>query len=145
MVYHIHFIQTRTCSTTLLSLPYQSLQIRLLYGRRSGLYEPVRACNSADLAIYHCCVRKKMTEKAMQLKASRQFCGGVNSLSGFPFQSKSFGLRKWVLMHLDLMLAGLVDFFDFLWHALQVFCLSEQDALKFRILPDDIKSEYAKL
>lgn len=108
-------------------------------------FGPVRACNSADLAIYHCCVRKKMTEKAMQLKASRQFCGGVNSLSGFLFQSKSFGLRKWVLMHLDLMLAGLVDFFDFLWHALQVFCLSEQDALKFRILPDDIKSEYAKL
>jgi len=77
----------------------------------------------------------------MQLKASRQFCGGINSLSGFLFQSKSFGLRKRVLMHFDLMFAGLVDFFDFLWHVLQVFCLSEQDALKCRILPDEVESE----
>ena len=104
-------------------------------------FGPVRATNSADLAIYHCCVRQKMTEKAMQLKASRQFCRGVNSVSGWLFQSSTFALQKWLLMHLDLMFAGLVDVSDFLWHSLEVFCLKEQHALRFRILPDEVESE----
>ncbi|CAE8636876.1 unnamed protein product [Polarella glacialis] len=98
-------------------------------------FGPVRAVNSADMAIYHLCVRETMTEEQMRRKASWQMGGSMNSTSGLLFQSTSFTLRVWVVMHLDLMAAGLVDFFDFMWHVIEIFSLSRQTALKFRILP----------
>ena len=95
----------------------------------------VRAINSADMAIYHLCVRKKLSEAEMARKAARQLGRSPNAISGWLFQSYSFALRIWLIMHLDLIAAGLLDFFDFMWHAIQVFILSEQDPLKLRILP----------
>eukprot|EP00928_Gymnodinium_smaydae_P059627 TRINITY_DN4301_c1_g1_i1.p1 TRINITY_DN4301_c1_g1~~TRINITY_DN4301_c1_g1_i1.p1 ORF type:complete len:562 (+),score=95.74 TRINITY_DN4301_c1_g1_i1:104-1789(+) len=99
-------------------------------------FGPVRAVNSGDLAIYHNCVRSKLSEEDMLKRAQSQLAGDTNSTSGWLFQSDTMALRKWLLMHIDLMMAGFVDFFDFLYHALQVFCFSHQDALKFRILPE---------
>ena len=95
----------------------------------------VRAVNSADMAIYHLCVRKKLSEAEMARKAARQLGRSPNAISGWLFQSYSFALRIGLVMHLDLIAAGLLDFFDFMWHAIQVFTLSEQDPLKLRILP----------
>lgn len=98
-------------------------------------FGPVRAVNSADMAIYHLCVRKTMTEEQMRQKASWQIGGSVKSMSGWLFNSSQSALRVWVVLHLDLIAAGLVDFFDFLWHVIEIFCLSRQTALTFRILP----------
>ena len=56
-----------------------------------------------------------------------------------------FFLRVWLTMHLDLMAAGLVDFFDFVWHAIEIFCLGTQTALPFRILPRDRPPQDGKL
>ena len=98
-------------------------------------FGPVRAVNSADMAVYHLCVRKTMTEEEMTAKAAKQLGGSVNSHSGLLFQSQSYALRTWLVMHLDLLFAGLVNFFDFVWHAVQIFCFSHQTALKFHILP----------
>ena len=95
----------------------------------------VRAVNSADMAIYHLCVRKKLSEAEMARKAARQLGRSPNAISGWLFQRYSFALRIWLIMHLDLIAAGLLDFFDFMWHAIQVFILSKQDPLKLRILP----------
>ena len=33
--------------------------------------------------------------------------------------------------------SGLVDFFDFVWHAVEIFCLNTQTALPLHILPRD--------
>ena len=48
-------------------------------------------------------------------------------------------------MHLDLMAAGLVDFFDFVWHAVEIFCLGTQTALPLHILPRDRPPQDGKL
>ena len=53
----------------------------------------VRAVNSADMAIYHLCVRKKLSEAEMARKAARQLGRSPNAISGWLFQSSSFALR----------------------------------------------------
>jgi hypothetical protein len=103
---------------------------------------PVRATNAADMAVYHLCVRPRLTEEQMRRKASWQLGG---SADGILFDSKGFFLRVWLTMHLDLMAAGLVDFFDFVWHAIEIFCLGTQTALPFRILPRDRPPQDGKL
>ena len=60
------------------------------------------------MAVYHLCVRPPLTEEQMRRKASWQLGG---SADGILFDSKGFFLRVWLTMHLDLMAAGLVDFF----------------------------------
>ena len=37
------------------------------------------------------------------------------------------------------------DFFDFVWHAIEIFCLGTQTALPFRILPRDRPPQDGKL
>ena len=98
-------------------------------------FGPVRAVNSADMIVYHLCVREKLSETAMQKMTAKQLGGGVDADSGWLFQSKSCAVRVWLTMHLDLMMSGLVDFFDFLWHGFEVFGLGQQSYLRFDILP----------
>ena len=75
-------------------------------------------------------------------KASWQLGG---DLDGILFTSKSFYLRVWLTLHLDLMAAGLLDFFDFVWHAVEIFCLGTQTALPFRVLPHGRPPQDGKL
>ena len=76
----------------------------------------------------------RVTKEQMRRKASWQLGG---DLDGILFTSKSFYLRVWLTLHLDLMAAGLLDFFDFVWHAVEIFCLNTQTALPLHILPRD--------
>jgi len=102
-------------------------------------FGPVRAVNAADLAVYHCCIREKLEEDKLIRMASWQLGGSVNSVSSLIFQNKSYAVKEFVTTHIDLMLVGLVDFFDFMWHITELFTLSRQHALKFRIFPRNFK------
>jgi len=95
-------------------------------------FGPVRAVNAADMAVYHLCVRRPLTEQEMQYSAMWQL-GTTNGVSGFLFQSQTNAVKTFLLMHLDLLFRGNVNVADFLVHVLEVFCLSRQTALKMRL------------
>ena len=95
-------------------------------------FGPVRAVNAADMAVYHLCVRRPLTEKEMQYSAMWKL-GSTNGVSGLLFQSETNGVKAFLLMHLDLLIRGNVNVADFLVHVFEVFCLSKQTALKMRL------------
>jgi len=95
-------------------------------------FGPVRAVNAADMAVYHLCVRRPLTEHEMQYSAMRKL-GSTNGVSGFLFQSEMNGVKSFLLLHLDLLIKGNVNVADFLVHVFEVFCLSKQTALKMRL------------
>eukprot|EP00553_Chaetoceros_curvisetus_P009847 CAMPEP_0204613776 /NCGR_PEP_ID=MMETSP0717-20131115/1691_1 /ASSEMBLY_ACC=CAM_ASM_000666 /TAXON_ID=230516 /ORGANISM="Chaetoceros curvisetus" /LENGTH=598 /DNA_ID=CAMNT_0051626309 /DNA_START=294 /DNA_END=2090 /DNA_ORIENTATION=- len=96
-------------------------------------FGPVRAVNAADMAVYHLCIRRLLTEKEMQYSAKMWQLGKTNGVTGFLFQSHTSAIKLFVLTHLDLMFRGNVNVADFLVHVFQVFCLSKQTALKIRL------------
>jgi len=107
-----------------------------VFGNSTALWTtfgPKRAVNSADMIIYHLCVRKSLTEQQMVTMASWQL--GDCSANVDPLFQKENTVKAFVIRHINLMLSGLVDVFDFLWHAVELFCLARQTTLRFDILP----------
>lgn len=97
-------------------------------------FGPMRATNSADLAVYHLCVRKERTERQMETAAQRQL--STNSLThSFIWARGACWLQQWVYFHIDLMLQGITPVESFLKHAIEVFVLSKETPLAFNILP----------
>ena len=90
---------------------------------------PVRAVNAADMAVYHLCVQRPLSEKEMQHSTMWQL-GSTNGVSGWLFQSKTNAVESFLWMHLDLLIRGYVNVADLLKHFLEVFCLNKQTALK---------------
>ena len=106
-----------------------------VFGNSSAFWTtfgPKRGVNSADMIVYHLCVRKTLTEDQMETMVSRQL--GNSNTTNFLFQREG-AVKAWMLMHVNLLLAGLIDVFDFLWHAIEIFCLANLSALKFDVLP----------
>ena len=106
-----------------------------VFGNSTALWTtfgPKRGVNSADMIVYHLCVRKTLTEAQMGTMVSRQF--GNSNTTDFLFQREG-AVKAWMLMHVNLILAGLVDIFDFMWHAIEIFGLANLSALKFDVLP----------
>ncbi len=95
---------------------------------------PMRATNSADLAVYHLCVRKERSEQQMQRAADRQLSS--NSLThSFIWARGACWLQQWVYFHIDLMLQGITPVESFLKHAIEIFVLAKETPLAFDILP----------
>jgi len=97
-------------------------------------FGPMRATNAADLTLYHLCVRKELSQEYMQKQAKRLM--SKNSLiHSFIWAPSTNWLQQWVYFHIDLMLCGLTPLSSFLKHALEVFVLSKETPLQFKILP----------
>lgn len=101
-------------------------------------FGPLRGTNSAELTVFHHCIRRPRTEAEMQRAANRQM--SKNSiLYSFLWTKKANWIQQWVYFHIDLMLAGITSVEDFLKHALQVFAFSKDTRLRFNILPKGVK------
>lgn len=98
-------------------------------------FGPVRAVNSAEMAVYHLCVRNKLSEEGLKHSAMWQFGGSTNSTKGWLFQSGTSAVQTFVVMHLDLLMRGKVNIFDLLWHMIEMFSLSKQNPLKMTMIP----------
>jgi cation diffusion facilitator CzcD-associated flavoprotein CzcO len=97
-------------------------------------FGPMRATNSADLAVYHLCVRKKRSEQQMQRVAQRQLSDN-SIIHSFIWAKDSCWLQQWVYFHIDLVLEGITPVESFLKHAIEVFVLAKETPLAFNILP----------
>ena len=95
-------------------------------------FGPVRAVNSAEMAIKHLCIHKYRNEEAM-VKSSSWNLSGSNAVSGMLFQSKTNAMETFVKMHLDLILRGHVNILDFVQHVVEIFCFAKQTPLKMRL------------
>ena len=95
-------------------------------------FGPLRAVNSADMAVNHLCVRPSLSEKSMQYRAKRQF-GTFNGLQGVPFHKGGNVTRTLLLVHFDLMFRGYVNVVDFLKHFIGIFVFANQSALKMSL------------
>ena len=95
-------------------------------------FGPIRAVNAADMAVYHLCVRRRMSETEMERSSWWQLAS-TDSVSGLLFQSKTSAIKNFLKIHLDLVIGGKVNVLDFLLHAVQIFCLGKQEALKVRL------------
>jgi thioredoxin reductase len=103
-------------------------------------FGPMRATNSADLAVYHLCVRGHRTERQMQRAARRQL--SENSLThSFIWARGACWLQQWVYFHIDLMLQGITPVESFLKHAIEVFVLARETPLAFDILPRRLRPQ----
>lgn len=97
-------------------------------------FGPVRGCNSAELAVYHLCVRQKLTEEYMERKASKLW--SVNSPITFFLWSRDIPFaRNWLLMHIDCILAGIIPVEAYLRHFLEIFVLNHQTSINLKLLP----------
>ncbi|WP_210509211.1 NAD(P)-binding protein [Naasia sp. SYSU D00057] len=97
-------------------------------------FGPMRATNSADLAVHHLCVRGPRSERRMQRAAQRQL--SHNSIvHSFLWAKGACWLQQWVHFHIDLVLQGLTPVESFLRHAIEVFVLGRETPLAFDILP----------
>merc|ERR1712244_92968 len=92
-------------------------------------------CNAAELLVYHCCIRQELSETEMMRMAKNHWAGGGTLSKVILFSSGEVVLKKFVLMHIDHLLHGFEDFFDFFWHAFQMFVLAHQTYLPFRCFP----------
>ncbi len=97
-------------------------------------FGPMRATNSADLAVYHLSVRKQRSEKQMERSARRQLSDN-SIIHSFIWAKDSCWLQQWVYFHIDLMLQGITPVESFLKHAIEVFVLAKETPLAFNILP----------
>ncbi|WP_210479184.1 SidA/IucD/PvdA family monooxygenase [Naasia sp. SYSU D00948] len=95
---------------------------------------PMRATNSADLAVYHLCVREERSEQEMQRAARRQLSDN-SILHSFIWAKGDCWLQQWVYFHIDLMLQGVTPVDAFLKHAIEIFVLAKETPLAFDILP----------
>lgn len=97
-------------------------------------FGPMRAVNSAEMAIKHLCINKRRTEESMTKSASWNVAGSsTNAISGLLFQSKTNAMEIFVKMHLDLILRGNVNILDFIQHFVQIFSFGKQTPLKIRL------------
>ncbi len=97
-------------------------------------FGPMRATNSADLAVYHLAVRPERSERQMQRAARRQL--SANSIiHSFIWAKGACWLQQWVYFHIDLVLQGITPVESFLKHAIEVFVLAKETPLAFNILP----------
>lgn len=97
-------------------------------------FGPMRGTNAADLTVHHLCVRKGRSTKQMRRAARRQM--STNSINNsFIWAHNMCWLQQWVYFHIDLMLAGITPIESFLKHAIEVFVLSKETPLDFKILP----------
>merc|ERR1719445_1769495 len=96
-------------------------------------FGPMRAVNTAEMAVKHLCVNKRLTEEEMVKAASWNLSGSSNALSGWLFQSQTNSIKTFVKMHLDLLIQGHVNILDFLHHVFEVFCLARQTPLRIRL------------
>lgn len=97
-------------------------------------FGPMRATNSADLAVYHLCVRKERTPRQMEKSARRQISDN-SIIHSFIWAANECWLQQWVYFHIDLVLQGLTPVESFLKHALEVFVFAKETPLEFKILP----------
>ena len=95
-------------------------------------FGPLRGVNLADMAVYHLCVRRQLTEKEMEHLAKQQF-GSTNAVSGFVFQKHTNIIKLFVLLHLDLLIWGNLNVVDLLVHVINLFCFANQTAIKIRL------------
>ena len=95
-------------------------------------FGPMRAVNSAEMAIKHLCIHERRTEESMVRSASGN---STNAVSGWLFQSKTNAMATFVKMHLDLIFSGHVNILDFVNHIIEIFCFSKQTPLKLRLPP----------
>ena len=98
-------------------------------------FGPVRAVNSAEMALYHLCVHRYLTEEGMQRYTQSQISGNMDTVSGLLFQNKQSTIKTFLLMHLDLLLKGRVNVLDLMWHIIEIFCFCRQNALKMGLPP----------
>ena len=107
---------------------------------KDGTFGPMRAVNSAEMAIKHLCIHKRRTEKSMMRSASLSLSGcSANAVTGWLFQSGTNAMETFVKMHLDLMFAGHVNILDFVQHVVEIFCFAKQTPLKIRLPPKSFK------
>ncbi|HEY8589051.1 MAG TPA: NAD(P)/FAD-dependent oxidoreductase [Naasia sp.] len=97
-------------------------------------FGPMRATNAADLAVYHLCVRRELSERQMRRSARRQLSRN-SILSSFIWAQDACWLQQWVRFHIDLVLQGITPVDSFLKHAIEVFVLAKETPLDFNILP----------
>ena len=95
-------------------------------------YGPLRGVNLADMAVYHLCVRRQLTEKQMEQSAKHHF-GSTNTVSGFFFQKHTNSIKLFILLHLDLLIWGIVNIVDLSVHYINFFCFANQTAIKIRL------------
>lgn len=97
-------------------------------------FGPMRATNSADLAVHHLCVRGERSEAQMRRSAARQL--SANSIThSFIWAKDACWLQQWVWFHIDLVLQGITPIESFLKHAIEVFVLAKETPLAFDLLP----------
>jgi hypothetical protein len=94
----------------------------------------MRATNSADLAVYHLCVRRERNERQMERAARRQLSDN-SIIHSFIWAKDACWLQQWVYFHIDLVLQGITPVESFLKHAIEVFVLAKETPLAFNILP----------
>jgi cation diffusion facilitator CzcD-associated flavoprotein CzcO len=97
-------------------------------------FGPMRATNSADLAVYHLCVREERSERQMA-RAARRNLSDNSIIHSFIWAKDACWLQQWVCFHIDLVLQGITPVESFLRHAFEVFVLAKETPLDFDILP----------
>jgi cation diffusion facilitator CzcD-associated flavoprotein CzcO len=97
-------------------------------------FGPMRATNTADLAVHHLCVRAERSEVRMQRSADRQLSSN-SVVHSFLWAKGACWLQQWVFFHIDLVLQGITPVESFLRHAIEVFVLAKETPLAFNILP----------
>lgn len=99
-------------------------------------FGPVRSVNTAELAVYHLCVRPELSEAEMLKRTSRQLASARSATKSFLFTSGSVAIVQWLRMHIDLILAGVETVPAFLWHGVESFVFGKQSAIKFDVIPN---------
>ena len=93
---------------------------------------PLRAVNSADLAVYHLCVARPRSERDMRRAAGRLLCR--QNMDHFILFAPKFWPRL-ILLQLDLVLAGIAPWWSVLWHYLGIAAFGRQSAMALHLLP----------
>ncbi len=99
-------------------------------------FGPMRATNSADLAVYHLCVRKERSQQQMERAARRQISDN-SILHSFIWAHDACWLQQWVHFHIDLVMQGITPIEAFIKHAIEIFVLAKETPLRFNLLPRD--------